>query len=458
MKNLLLILLFSFSIIKLDAQTKFSLEEAVGYGLTHHIQLKMNDLDYQSAEHTIREYKSIAMPKLNGGLDYSYYLAVPAQPVEDFISPSVYGVLFQEEVIPKKDLGAPETFEFSFVQPNVLTASLGASIQVFDGSYLYGLKAAKTYKDLVKKEREQSVQEIKATVTKAYMAILIAEKNREVVAQNITVLEKSLSDIEAVYESGFAESLDVDRMKLSLETLQTQVGNLDQLIQLSYNLLKYQMNYPIDEPIMVSDNLEQMVEKITVDDVNLNEPIDVRNRAEFGVIEIGQKLNKLDLKRTKAGYLPTANAFVNVQESLQRSNLFDNEEVGWLPTAVVGISLKAPIYDGGMKSAHMENIKVKMEKTNLQKNDLARAIELQARNAQLSIINAKNTVAYTKKNLELSERIYEKSRIKFNEGVGSSIEVTQAESDLYQAQANYINALYDLLNAKTDYNLAIAKK
>jgi len=457
MKKLLLILMTIFGISQVYAQDQFSLEEAVGYALTHHNDMKMNDIDYLSAEQTIKEFRSIAMPKVNGGLDYSYYLAVPAQPVQDFITPSVYGVLFQEGVIPERDLGAPQTFEFSFVQPNVLTASIGANLQIFDGSYLYGLKAAKTYKELVKKEREQSEQSIIANVTKAYMSILIAEKNKEVVSQNIKVLQKSVSDIQAVYESGFAESLDVDRMKLSLETLETQIGNLDQLIQLSYNLLKFQMNYPLDNFITVSDNLEEMVDKITVDEINLEKPIDVSRRAEFGVIEVGQQLNQIDLKRIKAGYLPTANAFVNLQESLQRGNLFDNSEAGWLPTAVVGVSVKAPIYDGGRKSAQMENVRLKMQKTDLQKEDLSRLIQLQARNAQLTIINARNTVLSTKKNLDLSQKIYDKSRIKFKEGVGSSIEVTQAEADLYQAQGNYINALYDLLNAKTDYNLALAK-
>lgn len=457
MKNILLILLLTSGFSQLYSQDQFSLEEAVGYGLTHHNDMKMNDIDYLTAEQTIKEFKSTAMPKVNGGLDYSHYLAVPVQPIEDFISPSVYGVLFQENIIPERELGAPETFEFSFVQPNVLTASIGASIQLFDGGYLYGLKAAKIYRELVKKERKQSEQMIIANVTKAYISILIAEKNKEVISQNIKVLEKSLSDIKAIYESGFAESLDVDRMQLSLETLQTQVSNLDQLIQISYNLLKFQMSYPLDNSITVSDNLDEMVNKITVDEINLDAPVDVSRRAEFGVIEIGQELNGIDYKRLKAGYLPTANAFINLQESLQRSNLFSNDEAGWLPTAVVGVNVKVPIYDGGKKSAQMQSVKLKIQKTDLQKQDLTRVIQLQARNAQLSIINAGNTVANTKRNLDLSQKIYDKSRIKFKEGVGSSIEVTQAESDLYRAQANYIGALYDLLSAKTDYNLALAK-
>jgi len=458
MNKILLLLLITTGLFQLSAQDQFSLEQAVGYGLSHHSNMKMNDLDYLSAEQTIRGFKSTGMPKVNGGIDYSYYLAVPTQPVVDFISPSIYNVLFQENVIPERALAAPETFKFSFVQPNVLTANIGASIQLFDGTYIYGLKAAKLYKELIKKERIQSEQMITSKVTKAYMSILIAEKNKEVISQNIKVLEKSLSDIKIVYQNGFAESLDVDRMQLSLETLQTQIENLDQMIQLSYNLLKFQMNYPIDLNIVVTDNLDSMVKQIKVDEITIDGPIDMSRRAEFGVIEASQQLNELDFKRTKAGFLPSANAFVNFQESLQRNYLFDNNEIGWLPTAVAGISIKAPIYDGGMKKAQMENIKLKMNKTDLQKQDLERLITLQVRNSQRSIINAKNIVDNSKKNLKLSKRIYDKTKIKFKEGIGSSIEVTQAEADLYQAQGNYINALYDLLIAKTDYNLALAKK
>jgi hypothetical protein len=129
MNNILLLLLITAGLFQLSAQDQFSLEQAVGYGLSHHNNMKMNDLNYLSAEQTIRGFKSTGMPKVNGGIDYSYYLAVPTQPAVDFISPSIYNVLFQENVIPERALAAPETFKFSFVQPNVLTANIGARIQ-----------------------------------------------------------------------------------------------------------------------------------------------------------------------------------------------------------------------------------------------------------------------------------------------------------------------------------------
>lgn len=457
MKNSIIIILLAWGHMHVNAQEKFTLDQAVDYALNNHNNLKSKQIDVLASEQQIKEFRSIGMPKVSGGVDYSYYFAVPAQPVEDFISPSVYGVLFAENVIPERDLGTPETFEFSFVQPNALTANIGANMILFDGGYLYGLKAAKLYRELIVKETEQTKQEIKSQVTKAYMSILIAEENKKVISQNIAVISKSLSDTKAIYENGFAESLDVDRLQLSLETLETEVASLDQVIQLSYNLLKFQMNYPLDKEIGVSTTLTDMVNNLSYDGkiIAVDSEIDFSNRTEFALLDKGQELNELDLKRNKAGYLPTASAFINLQESLQRRNLFDNDEVGWLPTAVAGVQIKIPIYDGGEKSAKIEQVKLNMEKTNLQRDDLKRGIRLQVRNAQLSLINARSRVGSRKKNLDLSQKIYDKTKIKFTEGVGSSLEVTQAEASLYEAQSNYINALYDLLIARTDLDIAL---
>jgi len=81
------------------AQETFSLEQAIDYALENHPSIKMKQLDIQTADSDIKEFKSIGMPKVNGTLNYQYYFKQPLQPVEDFISPSVYGVLLQEQVL-----------------------------------------------------------------------------------------------------------------------------------------------------------------------------------------------------------------------------------------------------------------------------------------------------------------------------------------------------------------------
>ena len=440
------------------AQETFSLEQAIDYALENHPSIKMKQLDIQTADSDIKEFKSIGMPKVNGTLNYQYYFKQPLQPVEDFISPAVYGVLFQEQVLQPRELGPPEVFEFTFVQPHNLNGGLEASALLFDGSYLVGLKAARLYKELIEKEVNQTEQDIATAVMQAYMGILILEENQIVLQKNIDNLEKSLDDMKAMFAEGFIESLDVDRLQLSYDNLQTELKKVKGLTDISFNVLKFQMNYPMDRNIGITDKIENLAAVYATENIDLDEAIDFSQRAEYDVIQTGQALNRLDLDRNKKGYLPTVRAFANASQSLQRTNLFDGSEAGLLPTVVAGLGVNIPIYDGGEKSAKIQKVKLNIEKTDLQLDEFKRGVTLQVRNAKLAMKNAITSIENTKRSLEITQSIYDKTQIKFSEGVGSSVEISQAEASLYQAQAAYISALYDLVTARTDLNIALGKQ
>ncbi len=450
------ILLFFVLLVQLNmhAQQSMSLNEAIQYGLENHNRLKLDALDEQKAEWSITEFKSIGMPKLNAGINYQYYFVTPAQPVEDFISPSVYGVLFTEQVIPQKELPTPETFEFSFFLKNNLSGNIELSSLVFDASYLYGLKAARLYRELVGQQKNTTAFEIKSNIIKAYLSILIAEENMKIVDDNIKTLNTSLKEITEIYKSGFIESLDVDRISLSLENTLAEKENLTQLIQIGYNVLKFQMSYPLNEDLSLSEDLKMIASKISMDEVAFDAEIDFYKRPDYQAIETGQKLNELNYKSTKSTFLPSARAFVSLSESLQRNSLFDNNEAGFLPSASAGLAINIPIYDGRERKSKMAQIKLEMEKTEIQKLEFENAIRLEVENAKLNFKNAKNTLNQRNKVVELNQNIYNKSLIKFKEGVGSSFEVTEAEASLYQAQASYINAMYELVNAKMNLDIA----
>ncbi len=457
MNKILIIYYFLMLMVPIYGQEEFSLEQAINFGIENSRNVQMKKMDMVAADADIKDVRSIGMPKLSGNVNYQYYFNVPAQPIADFITPSVYDVLFDEAVLERRDLGPPEISEISFFQPHNLSAGLEASVIVFDGSYLVGLKAAKLYKELVAKELDATEDEIKANITKAYMAVLIAEENKAVLENNIKTVVESLEDVRALYKEGFAESLDVDRLILSSNQLNTELEKILGLISISKNLLKFHMGYDINKDIKLIENLENIVGNYNLAEIDLKNEIDISERAEYDVMMTGQELNKLDLKRYKAGYLPSVRAFANAQGSLQRSNLFDNDEAGWIPQTAVGMGISIPIYDGGEKSAKIQKAKVNIDKTEMQIAEFKHTVTLQVQNARLAIINAQKTVANTKEALTINERIYNKAQIKFREGVGSSVEVTQAEASLYQAQGAYISALYDLVTAKADLDIAQGK-
>ncbi|NNE26363.1 MAG: TolC family protein [Saprospiraceae bacterium] len=450
--SFLFILTISFPV---EAQQEFSLDQAIEYAINNSNNIKLAQLDVADADAQIIEYRSIGLPQVEAGLNYQYYFQVPVNPVEDFITPSIYNVLAQEFEEIDPFTGTPQTFEFALFRPNNLFASVDFRWLLLDGSYFSGLKAAKLFKELTRKGIDVKEEEIRANVTKAYMNILIAEESKKIIQNNLKILEKTLEDTRAFYENGFMEKLDVERLELSMGILQTDFEKIDQAIALSYNLLKFQMSYPINEEIQVTEDLETLVNLMSIEKIDLEERVDYNNKAQYSEILLGKELNKLNVQRLKRGYLPSLQAKANYSESIQRENLFDGNELGWIPQGYVSLGITLPIFDGLMKKGQVQQAKIELDKIDVQKSEFERAIDLQVANAKLQYINARKTLQNRRSSLEIVQSIYDKTIIKFNEGVGSSVEVTQAEQQLYEAQGNYVNALYELLVTKTDLEIAL---
>ncbi len=448
------IILCLFTVVDLNAQQMMSLPEAIDYALEHHNLLKTSALEGQNAQWQYKEAKSIGMPQITGNINYSYFYQRPVQPTEDFLSPAVYGILFQEEVIQPRDLGDPDIFELAFIRKNDLTLSLSGEVLVFDGNFLKGLKAARMFIDLANKQIELTQQDIVHNVVRAYQAVLVAERNIEIIQNNINNVTTALNEAQITYESGFIEELDVDRLRLSLENLETEYEKLRHLIQINYNVLKFQMAYPIDQPIRLSDDLETTVEQLIIRPEEYINDIDPKKRPEHNILIDAIALDHADYERIKQGYVPSISATVGYGQSLQRDNLFDGNEAGFFSNGSIGIKARIPIYDGGFTKSKLEQKKIEIEKKNLELAEFDRGMKLQVYNAHINFENSKLSLESSKRALALNDKIYKKTNIKYKEGVGSSVEVTQAEASLYQSQAQYINALYDLLTARTELDIA----
>jgi outer membrane protein len=456
-KSFVILLLYATIPISGFGQNSFSLPEAVQYGIQQSNEIKLKNLAVSDAGQQIKEIRSIGVPKVSASVNYQHYLAVPSQPVQDFLGPTVYGILFNENVIPQRELGAPQTFKFTLFQPNTLSAGVEASSLLFDGSYIYGLKAARFYRELVMQEKEVSVQKIKENVTKAYLSVLLAEENLKVLENNRQNLGKSLNEVQLMFQNGFAESLDMERLQLSYDNLVTEISNISQLIAISKNILKFQMNYPINQDLVLTQSLADiMVEWNNITTLE-NAAIQYADRQEYKLLQLGEQLNNLDYKRTQAAYYPTLRGFANFQGNLFRKDLFNNDETGWIPQSAIGLALQVPIYDGGEKSAKLQRIQIRNMETAINKQTLETSIQLQVSNAYLAYVNASKSLENRRKALEKTNGIYNKTLVKFREGVGSSLEVTQAESELFRAQAAYTEAGYNVLSAILDWKAALGK-
>ncbi len=444
-----------------QAQQAFTLDEAIDYAIINHNSIKQKQLEVQDAAGQVKEFTAIGIPKLSGSVQYQYYVDIPTSLIEaDAFGLPNYLTNFLEEIGTKTQtpLNAPEPTSdlqaLQFGTTHNITAGIEASALVFDGSFFVGLKAARLYKELVQKQVDITKSDLRLNVTKAYFAVLIAQENKAIINKNITNLEQTLSETKAIYENGFAEKLDVDRLELSLRNLKAEGENLERIVNVSINLLKFQMGYPMDEPIEVSDEFDTLVDVAVKEQVTLSENYDIMNRPEYRSLLQAEEVNKMNINRWKVSYIPSLYAIGSYQQQLFTNDLSEGR---WFPASFVGAQLSVPIFDGFEKEAKIQRAKIDVAEIQLQMADFKRGMELEVRNAQFSYINTLQTVDTRKESLDLAQNIYDITQIKYKEGVGSSVEVTQAERELYTAQSNYINALYDLLIAKTDLDKALGK-
>ena len=435
--KLLLIALVIFLFGGLSAQQTFTLEEAIEYAYQNNRTVRNAQVNVADAESQILERRASGLPQVNGSLNFNHYLKVPKQALPDAFL-----------------IGAPPGTprEVSFFLQNNFTA--GASVQqmIFDGSFFVALRAARQYRSYVQAELLSARQEVKNQVVAAYLGPLILRENAGYLQKNIQNLSTLLRETQALFEAGFVEQLDVDRLQLSLSNLETELENLTRQEQIALNFLKMSMGYPITEDLSVSDNLEELLAAANATELNTDIPL--RSRPEYQVIVLGEQLNQSNIDNIRATYIPTAYANAGYQWQYQG----DDFETGfWAEQANIGINVNVPIFDGFRRRSQIERAELQGQILSNQRQDLEQLITLEVTNARESYQNAARRIAFQERNLELANRIYETAQIKYREGVGSSIEVQQAEQSLYQTQQNYTQAAYDLVVAKADLDKALGR-
>lgn len=440
MKSLLhLTVIVFFLTSNLFAQNlqKVDLNGAISYALSNNIAIKNAQLNIADAEQQIIERRAIGLPTVNGSVGYQRYLEIPQQPLpEAFIDPN--------------NPDAPTSV--SFFRKNNINAGLNLETMVFDGSYFVGLRAARTYRRYVQQELLTKERDVKNNVINAYLPALLLKENMAILDKNIANLEKLLGETKALYQEGFVEQLDLDRQQLSLLNLKTSRSNLDRQMENAKTALKFAMGFPMEHKIEIVGSLEEM--DAILNDTGINETYLPENRPELGLLDIGYELNELNLKNYKSQYLPSLRANAAYLYQYQGDDFTNGF---WAPQAYVGLNLNVPIFDGLDKRAKIQRTMLDMQEVENQKTELLQGIELEVRTARTSYLSARENHENLKKNLELAERIYNTTQIKYKEGVGASLEVTQAEQELYTSQGNYLQSLYELVLAKKQLEIALGK-
>lgn len=416
----------------------FTLLEAIDYALRNHPNIKSSQYDALYADADIKEIKANGLPQVSANADFTYNAIQPVSLV-----PAIFFNPMAEE---------GEFAELTFGTKQNLNFGLTANQMIFNGPYLYAVRAAELYKDLIEFNADISERDIRINVTKAYYNAMVAKENIDILKTNFPALERALFETTQLYENGFAERLDVDRLELSISNLESNVRNLDYQYRILLDLLQFSMGMPQDEPITLAENVEDLLIQI---DEEITGDGNYLNRSEYMLLNQQQILNDLNIKSIKSGRLPTVNAFGNYSLGAQRDKFsyFKTSEP-WFDQLIFGLSVNVSIFDGFKRDAQIQKAQIDDSRIELGKKQLKQAIDLEFSNAVSNYILAKEQMENQKRNIDLAQKIYDTTLIKYKEGLGSSLEVNAAEAELINAQGLYTTALLQVLLSKIDIDKA----
>ncbi len=410
---------------------EFSLQSAQEYAVEYSYDSKRSSMDILAAQKKVRETISSGFPQIYSTIGYMNNLELATVLIPNF---------FEEKL--------DEKIAVQFGTRHNANASFTVSQLLFSGSYFVGLKASKTFRQLADYNHERTQLNVLETVTNTYCLILVSEESERILSLNLANLEKTHYEIRERFKEGFVAETDADLVQISVTKLKNSLQAVGRQKEVAYKLLKFQMGLDLNEPIALTDKLEDILQQIDILKA-ANTEFDLKQNMDFKLLETQETLTEMALKNEKAQYLPTVSAFYSFQWNAFRDAFsFFSFRERWFRTQIVGVNVNIPIFSSGVQSARVAQASIALDQARNTKIQASQGLTLEAARAKSTLNSAFENYLNTKENMGLSKKVYDVTLIKYKEGVASSMDLTQVHNTHLMAQSEFIQAMAGLLAAK----------
>ena len=429
---------------------KLSISDAQTFALQNNRTVQSAKIDIQSADKKVWENLATGLPQVNVAANYLHQFKVPELsfgPVLD-VNSLPDGVLTKQNLMdayidsPLIPLGVMDN----------TTIDVTLSQLIFSGQYLVGLQATKVLKQLTEKSLVKTEDQTKESVAGTYYLVLVLTENARLLHTSLVSIDKTYNELVKMNEEGLNEETDVDQVKISKSNIQTLITSLESQKDISMKLLKFQLGVGFDQVVELTDSLPGIIQQGNVRYLTSPE-FDVKNSINYQLVNDQEKISGLLVQLEKSKYLPTISAFYRHEEQTNQPSF------NFAVKDVVGASLSLPIFTTGMRNARVSQAKFDLMKSQLAKADAEQGLIMEFETARSNYQTAFSNFNTNKESMNLSKKVYDKTVIKYKEGVSSSFELTQNQNQFLTAESNYYNSVLSLLNAKAklDRILSVSK-
>lgn len=426
------LLLFSLMAFSQEKKYSFSLEEAVTFALDSNYTALNARRDIAKAIQTKWETTATGLPQISANVSYNNNLKQPVT------------------LIPAEFSGGePGTFTpVTFGTKQNATAVATLEQLIFDGSYLVGLQAAKAFLDYSENANEKVRLEVRKGVINAYGSVLLSEELVAIFKKNKETLDKNLYETRKIYENGLTEEENVEQLEITLLDIETNLNNAERMLVIAKQMFNTALGIDINAKVTLTEKLDALAQE-NIQLETLNESLSIENNIDYKIAYNLTEQRSLEMKLEKSRALPRLSAFVNygTQANSNSFTFFDSEQL-WFQYSVLGVSMNIPIFSSGMRGARTQQARIALDQSKTQLEETVQNIKLEFDRAKSDYQFSIDKYENAKKNLALAERIEYKNQIKFTEGLSTSFDLRQAQTQLYTAQQQYFQSMVDVINTK----------
>jgi outer membrane protein len=417
-----------------------SIEQAKTYAIQNNRAVQAAKIDISIADKKIWEVISSGLPQINFAGNYQHQFTVPQLSFGSYFDVNSLpptGYLTKSDI----DNAYKPMDPVSLGVPNNVTFDATLSQLIFSGQYIVGLQATKVLRTVSANALIRTEDMTKEAVSSTYFLVLVLQENEKVLNNSLKYTEQTYDEMQKMNQQGFNEETDVDQMQISRSNIQTLLTSTISQKEVALKLLKYQLGIAFEQPVALTDSLPRLIEEGNIQYLAAPE-FNVRNNIDYKIVSNKEDLSLLSLKNEKSKYMPTVTSFYRHQEQTNQP------QFNFAVKDLLGVSLNIPIVTSGMRSSRVNQAKFELEKSRLNKDNTEQGLILEYETAKSDYKTAFSNCTINNESMLLSKKVYDRTLIKYKEGVSSSFELTQNISLFLAAETKYYYSVLSLLNAK----------
>jgi outer membrane protein len=421
----LLLLLSTTALLPAWAQTNWTLKNCIDYGLQHFGTVKIAQYQVENANQQARQALGLYLPQVSGSATFTD------------------NVKLQTSIIPAGPL-SPEPIRLTFGQKYQNNVSAQLSQPIYDRSLLLGLQARKPNEQLAELNNRQTREDVIYNITSNYYQVFISQQQIALLKDNLERTQQVLDILKLQRDNGVIQPVDYTNTEVSFNNTRSQLSLAENDVTLALNRLKYQMGLAQDQPLTLSDSLLLKVAPVVE-----QTQFDAKNLVTFQQAETNLSLQRLQLQRIRAGYMPSLNFTANYG-TLNFANQFDNAFKNFIGYGSIGLRLNVPIFDGFQRDSQVQQAKLTVLTQEAQQRLNTSSYQLQFSNAQSQIQRAKLNAENDERTVKLAQEVYNITTLQYKQGTKPLTDLINADNSYRQAQSNYINSLINFYQARLD--------